>query len=347
MRHNSRMLRTSLPATAALAALLLAAPASHALDTSREDVQAWVNSLVREQGLDADYLLATLENARSQPAILEAMARPAERSKTWAEYRAIFMTPERIRAGVAFWQAHAGELASAADRSGVPAEMLVGILGVETYFGRHTGKYRVLDSLGTLAFDYPPRSSFFRSELTQFFLLARDDGVDVDRVLGSYAGAMGAPQFMPSSYRAYAVDGDGDGRRDLFNSWPDVFASIANYFVVHGWTSGEAVVASGTATRPLARKPADNKLAAGDTVAGLRRLGLRFGASPGDHAPAGLLVLDGAAGPEYWVGFRNFFVITRYNRSVMYALAAHQLGQAIGEGVRAAPATAPDGTPAP
>ncbi|KAA0207523.1 MAG: lytic murein transglycosylase B [Proteobacteria bacterium] len=334
MRQNTRMLR---PAPTATLMLLLAAGTSHAIDSNRGDVQAYVNGLVREQGLDADYLLAMLENAKSQPAILEAMAKPAERSKTWAEYRAIFMTPERIKAGVEFWQAHAAELERVAAKTGVPPEMLVGILGVETYFGRRTGKFRVLDSLATLAFDYPPRSRFFSNELTQFFLLARDDGLDVETALGSYAGAMGAPQFMPSSYRNFAVDGDGDGRRDLFNSWPDVLASIANYFVAHDWKSGEPVVARGTAARKLAQKPADNKLSAGDTVAGLRRLGLRFSTDQGDAAPAGLLVFDGDEGLEYWAGFRNFFVITRYNRSSMYGLVAYQLGQAIGEGVRLTP----------
>ncbi len=325
------------PTFLVMLSLLLVAPSSRALDTSRDDVQTYVNELVREQGLDADYLLVTIDSAKSQPAILDAMSRPAERTRTWAEYRAIFMTPERIKAGVEFWRAHEAELAHAAEKSGVPAEMLVGILGVETYFGRHTGKFRVLDSLATLAFDYPPRSRFFRSELTQFFLLARDDGIDIDTVLGSYAGAMGAPQFMPSSYRNFAVDGDGDGRRDLFNSWPDVLASIANYFVAHDWTSGEAVVARSTATRTLVQKPEDNKLTANSTVAGLRKLGLRFSAGPGTDAPAGLLAFDGDTGPEYWVGFRNFFVITRYNRSTMYGLAAYQLGQAIGDGVRALP----------
>ena len=329
------------PIRIALFTLLLAAPASQALDTSRDDVRAWVSSVASEQGLDADYLLGALQAARSQPSIIEAMSRPAERTKTWGEYRAIFLTPERIAAGVGFWQAHAGELERVARDTGVPAEMLVGILGVETYFGRHTGKYRVLDSLGTLAFDYPPRSSFFRRELAQFFLLARDEGLDLDQALGSYAGAMGAPQFMPSSYRSYAADGDGDGRRDLFNSWPDVLASIANYFVAHGWKSGGPVAAPATSTRQPGQKPADNKLSADDTVAGLRQRGLGFETTLDGKAPAGLLVFDGAAGTEQWIGFHNFFVITRYNRSSMYGLAVYQLGEAIGEGVRAAAATAP------
>jgi membrane-bound lytic murein transglycosylase B len=269
------------------------------------------------------------------------MARPAERTKPWREYREIFLTPARIEAGVAFWREHASRLQSVADKSGVPREMLCGIIGVETYFGQRAGKYRLLDSLGTLAFDYPPRSRFFRSELTQLFLLARDDGIEIDKALGSYAGAMGAPQFMPSSYRNYAVDGDGDGRRDLFNNWDDVLASIANYFREHDWRPDEPVVTRATLAREVQHAPADNKLSAGATVAALRRQGLRFSTDLDDAAPAGLLALEGEDGLEHWIGFHNFFVITRYNRSAMYALAVYQLGQAIGDSVRTRDAAAP------
>jgi membrane-bound lytic murein transglycosylase B len=268
------------------------------------------------------------------------MAKPAERTKPWREYRAIFITPERIQAGVEFWKANEARLKRVSEKTGVPPEMLTGILGVETYFGQRAGKTRVLDSLATLAFDYPPRGRFFRSELTQLFVLARDDDVEIDKALGSYAGAMGAPQFMPSSYRQYAVDGDGDGRRDLFNDWDDVLASVANYFVVHKWETGAPVVARGTLARPPTRTPDDNKLSPDTTVAGLAALGLRFSTDLGTSAPAGLVVLDGDDGAEYWAAFHNFYVITRYNRSVMYALAAYQLGQAVGEAVRLDEATA-------
>jgi membrane-bound lytic murein transglycosylase B len=312
-----------------------------ALDTNRADIQAYVNEVVKEQGLDADYVLAMLEAAETQQGILDAMARPAERTKPWREYRAIFITPERIAAGVAFWKEHEAPLRRVAENTGVPPEMLCGIIGVETYFGQRAGKYKVMDSLATLAFDYPPRGKFFRSELTQLFLLARDDGVEVDEVLGSYAGAMGAPQFMPSSYRNFAVDGDGDGKRDLFGNWDDVFASVANYFRVHEWQPGEPVVTRATLAQPINRSPEDNKLSASSTVAALKQEGLRFSTDLPGTAPAGLVTLEGEDGLEYWIGFRNFYVITRYNRSAMYALAAYQLGQAVGEAARAETVVAP------
>lgn len=328
------MKRLAIPA--ALAALL-AAPPAPALDVNRPEVQAYVNELVRQHGLDADYLLAMLDGAETQQSILEAMARPAEKTKPWKDYRAIFITPARVEAGATFWREQDARLRQVSGKTGVPPEMLSGIIGVETFFGQRTGRYRLLDSLATLAFDYPPRSSFFRSELTQLFLLARDDGVEIDKALGSYAGAMGAPQFIPSSYRNFAVDGDGDGKRDLFGSWDDVLASVANYFVVHKWRPGEAVVTRATLVRPVEQQPADNKLSADSTVAGMRKRGLRFSTDLPDDAPAGLVVLDGEDGPEHWVAFHNFYVITRYNRSTMYALAVYQLGQAIGEAVRAVP----------
>lgn len=328
-------------APAALLAILLAAPAAHAIDVNRPEVQEYVNELVKEHGLDADYLLAMLESAQTQQGILDAMERPAEKVKPWKDYRAIFITPERIQAGVEFWRQYEPDLKQVAAKTGVPPEMLTGIVGVETYFGRRAGKIRLLDSLATLAFDYPPRSRFFRGELTQLFLLARDEDLDLDKAVGSYAGAMGAPQFIPSSYRNYAVDGDGDGRRDLFGSWDDVLASVANYFVEHKWQAGEPVVARATLAKPVDQKPGDNKLTAGSTVAGLARDGIRFSTDLGGAAPAGLIALDGDDGPEYWVGFHNFYVITRYNRSAMYALAVYQLGQAVGEAARADPAGAP------
>ena len=182
--------------------------------------------------------------------------------KPWYEYRDHFLTQERIDAGVAFWAEHRDEVATVAKDSGVAPHVIVGILGVETYFGRITGKYRVLDALSTLAFDYPPRANYFRTELEQFLLLARDEGFDTKTVLGSYAGAMGNGQFMPRSYREWAVDGDGDGKRDLWGSWPDVLASVANYLSDHGWRAGEPVVVpanlwfpKATASSPASSRP--------------------------------------------------------------------------------------------
>ncbi len=207
--------------------------------------------------------------------------------------------------------------------------MMVGIIGVETYFGRITGGHRVLDALATLAFDYPPRSKFFRSELEQFLLLIREEGMRATDAFGSYAGAMGRPQFMPSSYRAYAVDSTGDGKRDIWNDWTDVAGSIANYFLEHGWRTGEAVAAPATISHDWRGPFPKNGLTATDSVASLVEQGVMFTTELPEDSAGRLLTLDGSDGTEHWVGFHNFFVITRYNRSVMYALAVHQLGQSI------------------
>jgi membrane-bound lytic murein transglycosylase B len=284
--------------------------------------------MVEQHGFDAAALAALLREAQPQPRILELIAKPAERTLAWWEYRPRFLTEDRIEGGVKVWQAHAGELQRIAEKSGVPAEYLVAITGVETFYGRIMGRNRVLDALTTLGFDYPPRGDFFRRELEQFLLLAREDGVDPRTPLGSYAGAMGIAQFMPSSVRAYAVDDGMDGRRDLFAYGPDVFASIANYFTVHGWRTGQPVLAD--ATNAAANDdPATAKLALEDTVAGLRGRGYQFGTSLPDDAPAMLIPAVLESGPTWRVGFQNFYVITRYNRSFMYAMAVHELAQAI------------------
>jgi membrane-bound lytic murein transglycosylase B len=212
--------------------------------------------------------------------------------------------------------------------------MLVGIIGVETFFGRITGKYRVIDALSTLAFDYPPRSAFFRKELAQYLLLVREEGIDATVPTGSYAGAMGRPQFMPSSYRAYAVDSSEDGKRDIWENWDDVIGSVANYFVAHGWVANGQVVASANLSKPWTQKPPKSILTPEETVASLSDKGVLFATELPADAKAQLLQLDGANGDEYWVGFHNFFVISRYNRSVMYSLVAHQLGQEIANEVK-------------
>lgn len=324
-RTPSRLPAALLAGLAALATL--AAPSARALDVDRPEVQQYVNELVKEHGLDADYLLAMLAGAETQQSILDAMARPAEKTKPWKDYRAIFLTRERVAAGAQFWREQEQRLQRVSQATGVSPEMIVGIVGVETYFGQRAGKFKLLDSLATLAFEYPPRAKFFRGELTQLFLLARDDGIEIDKALGSYAGAMGAPQFIPSSYRAYAVDGDGDGRRDLFGSWDDVLASVANYFVEHKWRPGEAVVARATLAGAKGPEPGDNALSPGSTVAGLQESGVRFTTDLGPTAPAGLMAFDGEDGREHWVGFHNFYVITRYNRSSFYAMAVYALSR--------------------
>ncbi len=304
---------------------------AQALDPTREDVRAFIERVHEEHGLDREAVGSILALARIQPPIIEAISRPAERVRPWHEYRKIFMTQERIDAGVSFWQEHRERIDRIAADTGVPPEILVGIIGVETFYGRIIGRYRVLDALATLAFEYPPRSQFFSRELGQFLLLVREQGLGIETPVGSYAGAMGMPQFIPSSYRAYAVDGDGDGRIDLWNSMDDILASVANYFRAHGWRPGEPVVAPAVPGGSDPASLADPGLNAGSTVGALWAAGIGLaGPAPQDpRAAAGLFVLEHEEGPRYWAGFHNFYVITRYNRSLMYALAVHQLGTAI------------------
>lgn len=313
-----------------LAILLFApVPAAFGIDVERDDVRQFIDTMVAEHDYDRATLVAALSDATSQQKILDAISRPAEKTKTWQEYRAIFLTDQRISAGAEFWRENEAALNRISAETGVPSEILVGIIGVETYFGRITGNYRVIDALTTLAFDYPPRSAFFRKELEHFLLLVRDEGMDVTTATGSYAGAMGRPQFMPSSYRAYAVDSSTDGKRDIWTNWDDVIGSVANYFVAHGWKSNDQVVAEAALSKPWMGKPPKNILAPEDTVKSLSNKGVMFVTELPGSQKSQLIRLDGVDGDEYWVGFHNFFVITRYNRSVMYALAAHQLGQQI------------------
>ena len=300
-----------------------------ALDVNRPDVQTFIDGMVEEFDYDRDVLIAAIGDAETKQTIIDAISRPAEKSLTWAEYRAIFLTDKRIDAGATFWQEHQADIERISADTGVSPEILVGIIGVETYFGRITGSYRVIDALSTLAFDYPPRSRFFTRELQQFLLLVREEGIDASMPTGSYAGAMGRPQFMPSSYRAYAVDASDDGQRDIWSNWQDVMGSVANYFVRHGWQGGSEVVARATLSDKWSGNTPANTLKPVETVSSLSQQGVVFATGmPADHTSQ-LVTLDGEEGVETWVGFHNFFVITKYNRSVMYALAVHQLGQEI------------------
>lgn len=287
-----------------------------------------IDRMVADHGFDRAELTAVLEGATIEPRVLEAISRPAERVVPWYEYRGIFLNDARIEAGAAFWRDHAEVLQEVSDQHGVAPEIVLAIVGIESLFGRRMGQYRVLDSLSTLAFAYPPRSSFFTGELESFLLMSREEGPQVLDALGSYAGAMGAGQFIPSSFRAYAVDGDGDGRRDVWQNWQDILASVANYLGEHGWRAGEPIAVA--AERQAQGAPPRNGLELDETVGSLRAAGYRF-ESPLDAAtPAMVMGLEGEGDTtEYWVGFRNFRVITRYNRSVKYALAAYELGEAI------------------
>ncbi len=309
--------------------LFFGSPAAEAIDVDDPDVRQFIDGMVSEYDYDRHILEDILRQAEIQDRILEAIARPAESTLEWHEYRDIFLTDERIKAGVEFWREHSDELKRISEETGVAQEILVGIIGVETYFGRITGNYRVLDALATLAFAYPPRARFFRSELEQFLLLVREEEMDATDATGSYAGAMGRPQFMPSSYRAYAVDSSADGKRDIWSDWSDVIGSIANYFVRHGWRPDNQVAARAALSKQWRGQPPENSLTPKETVTSLSHQGVLFATDlPGDDKSQ-LITLQGDDGEEHWVGFHNFFVITRYNRSVMYALAVLQLGQEI------------------
>lgn len=313
-----------------LAAIAGAVPCvSFALDAEREDVKVFIDKLAQEHGFDKAFVRSILAQSESQQKILDAISRPAERTRPWHEYRDIFITPKRIDAGVVFMDEHAERLTRISGQTGVPVEIIVAIIGVETFYGRITGNYRVIDALATLGFDYPPRAKFFRGQLEELFVLAREEQLELAELVGSYAGAMGPPQFIPSSYRAYAVDGDGDGRRDLLGNWDDILMSVANYFVENGWRTGEPVTVPADPAQPMPVATGKNSLKMTETIASLEERGITFEANLDAAAPALLISMEGQAGVEYWVGFHNFYVITRYNRSAMYALAVFQLSEAL------------------
>ncbi len=314
---------------AGLGILLCYSGTAWSLDVERTDVSAFIDEMVDRHAFDRRKLQQTLREAEVKSSILEAIARPAEKTKTWGEYREIFLTAERIEAGATFWRSHCDELERISRETGIPAEIIVGIIGVETYFGRITGGHRVLDALATLAFNYPPRARFFRDELEAFLLLIREEDMQATDAVGSYAGAMGRPQFMPSSFRAYAIDATGDGKRDIWENWSDVAGSIANYMVAHGWRAGEPVTTRAALGTRWSGPLPKNTLRPKNSVGSLSTAGVLFSTELPNDAPAELLNLNGSDGTELWVGFHNFFVITRYNRSVLYALAVYQLGQEI------------------
>jgi membrane-bound lytic murein transglycosylase B len=316
----------------ALGLTVLATSAS-AVDNTRPEVRSFIEQMAHDHGSNRAELAAVLQDAQIVQSILSAISRPAERIVPWHEYRSQFLNPKRISQGSEFWTTNAARLAPF-QHSGLAAA-IAGILGVETSYGRNVGRFRILDALTTLAFDYPPRSEFFRSELRNFLLLAREESIDPSSVIGSYAGAMGIAQFMPSSYRRFAVDADGDGRCDLWSNWDDVIHSVANYLKVHGWRDGEAVIADAKLGNQDLSRFDMSVLALNETVQSLRDKGVRFDTRMPADSPAMLLMFRGKSGPEYRVAFNNFYVITRYNRSTMYALAVHELGQAVSSSLQA------------
>ena len=292
---------------------------------SRPEVQQFMTEVQKKDGFDAAWLQRAFQGAQYRQSIIDAITRPYE-SKPWYQYRSIFVNETRISAGAAFWDQHAQLLADAGAKYGVDPDIIVAIIGVESLFGKQHGGYPVIDALSTLSFDYPPRAPFFQGELEQFLVLCREQDFDPLKPIGSYAGAMGAPQFMPDSFRDYAVDFDGDGKRDIWEDWPDIVGSVANYFHLHGWKAHALTIVP-------ADLPKDSVVPASipTTIGSLRQMGVTVSEGVSDDSEAVMIALQDQEGMEYWVGLHNFRVITQYNRSPLYAMAVIQLANAISQ----------------
>ena len=290
------------------------------------EIQPFIAQMVEEHQYDRAQLERLFRQARLQQGVLQAMARPST-ARPWHEFRAATITAARLREGVDYWRRHAPALGRAADTYGVPEEIIVATIGIETVYGRAPGKGRVFDALATLAFAYPPRAALFRDELTELLLLARETRANPLRYRGSYAGALGIPQFLPGSYRRYAVDFDGDGRRDLWSD-ADAIGSVANYYRAYGWQSGAPVVAAIERGGPPAEeflRLVERGIQPHASVGAFRRAGATPAGEVDDDWLACAFAVETESGTAYWLGFNNFYVITRYNRSVNYAMAVYDL----------------------
>ena len=291
--------------------------------------ETFINDMVIWHGFDRAYLTQLLDKAKLKKSILKIMSRPPGKRRPWYKYRRIFINTRRVLRGVEFWQQNAEALKRAEAIYGVPASIIVAIIGVETLYGQNKGKYPVLDALTTLAFNYPRRADFFREELEHYLLLTQAEGLNPLKQKGSYAGAMGIGQFMPSSFRRYAVDFDADGRRDIWTNNTDAIGSVANYFHHHGWQTGQPVIKA-TQVRPnavgtllaLNFKPEY-------TLRQLKQKGLLYHGDEPNNMDCMFIDLETEIGTAYWVGFQNYYVITRYNHSKRYAMAVYQLAQEI------------------
>lgn len=296
--------------------------------SNNKQVDDFIHTMAAKHQFDEAELRGLLQSAEIKDDILEKMAKPAE-SLPWHRYRKIFLTEARVDAGVKFWRENAKALADAQQRYGVPPEIIIAIIGVETLYGQHTGNYRVIDALATLAFAYPPRSPFFRSELENFLLLCRDERLNPLDPTGSYAGAMGIPQFMPSSFRTFATDFDNDGRRDIWHNNTDVIGSIANYFFQHDWRPGQAIAVPVTATGSEYKTALNDNLKPNLRLAELESLNLKISVPLALATKVKILELKQEQGEELWAGLDNFYCLTRYNHSPLYAMAVYQLSQSI------------------
>jgi len=309
--------------------LALAGTAAQAGYGDQPQVQEFIDNMVDSHDFNRDELLEVLAQAERRDDIIELMSRPAEKRLAWYEYRKIFLTGTRIDGGVEFWKQNADILEKAKAAFGVEPQVVVAIIGVETRYGGNTGRHRVLDALATLAFDYPPRSEFFTSELEQYLILAREEDIDLLNATGSYAGAMGYGQFIPSSYRNYAVDFDANGKRDLWNSPMDIIGSVANYFRAHGWEHGAPVAVRAEVAGDDYQALLDIGYKPNTVLHAMRHDGVTPVTEMSDDLEAALIAFEQPDGPEYWLGFNNFYVITRYNHSPLYAMAVYQLSEEI------------------
>lgn len=301
---------------------------------ARDDVRAYAAEVARDTGLPQRDIERWLAAAKFQPRIVELMDRPLLEPPKWFAYSPAFLAQARVDAGVRFWKDHAGTLVRAEEIYGVPPEIVVAIIGVETFYGRYIGSHRVIDALATLSFDYPRRAPFFRGELKEFLVLARDQGLSPLEPKGSYAGAMGLPQFMPGSYRRFAVDFDGDGHTDLWRDPVDVIGSVANYLARHDWQRGQPVLAPAVVSgdgQAAALRRLDGGISERRPLPAWQADGvdLRTPAPLPMDDPVGLLLLEeGADGStSLWIAYPNFYVITRYNKSRLYASAVWALGE--------------------
>lgn len=309
--------------------LILMMPSTLLADISmRKDVNQFIDRMVEEHKFKKDDLVKTFKKVKVNPKIIDAITRPAE-AKPWYQYRPIFLTDDRIRKGVKFWRKNAKTLQRAYEEYGVAPEMIVAIIGVETKYGKYKGKFPVMNALSTLAFDYPKRSKFFTKELEEFLLLAREEKIDPMSLKGSYAGAMGKPQFISSSFRRYAVDFNGDGKRDIHNSTVDAIGSVANYFAKHNWYKDEPVTAPATVSGKKYKEIVEKGIKPSMPLEDVLNAGVSIDEKHSPTLNTALLELELKKGNEYWVAFHNFYVITRYNHSELYAMAAYQLAQEI------------------
>ncbi len=337
MRAIEIVQRLSPACVAGILALSLSAQAnlSAAENSTKADPEKFVpgltefiDEMAEKHGFEKKSLAALMSKAKYSQAVVNSMDHPYE-AKPWHIYRPLFVTEERIKGGVEFWNKNAEILSKAEKEYGVPPQIIIATIGVETKYGRFMGKHLVLDALSTLAFTYPERQRMFRKQLESYLLLLSEEDIDPEKTHGSYAGAIGKPQFMPGSYRAYAVDFDGDGRRDLLNNTADAIGSVANYYHTHGWRKGELVTLPAQVDGGYYQQHLNQWLKPTSTIDELAKAGVKTSQNLPAYTRCNIIQLDGENKKEFWLGFHNFYVITRYNTNNQYAMAVYQLSQKI------------------